>query len=161
MYGTNIQPSVTFEVGKETFSGADRCESRKNDPAWGNHSYSLSTPSFRALHYSICWATLFCVFSYITLCSVLHVWCCGYIISVWTGTAAASRQTQIRLPPFSTWDTHTCTHRSDLGSVSSTVVPYVAVSLNTGELASYQRKMSSFRTADTCSSFTKQIVVLL
>ncbi len=39
--------------------------------------------------------------------------------------------------------------------------PYVAVSLNTGELASYQRKMASFRTAYTCSSFTKQIVVLL
>lgn len=50
---------------------------------------------------------IFCVFGYITLCSELHVWCCGCIILVWTGTATALRQTQIRLPPFSTWDTHT------------------------------------------------------
>lgn len=137
-------------------------EQKKLPAALGNNSFWMTAPSVQALHYSI-WIELhYFMFGYITLCSELHVWCCGCIISVWTGTAAALWQTQIRLPPFSTWDTHTHTHRrADLGSVSSTMVPSVAFSLNTGELASYQRKMASFRTADTCSSFTKQIVVLL
>lgn len=53
---------------------------------------------------SMCWVALLCSVTLLTVCPVTVLYVCT--VSVGIGTAA-SRQTQIRLPPFSTWDMHT------------------------------------------------------
>lgn len=129
----------------------------------------MRKPFLFTVHPLISSSALLHLLSYIILCVQLHyslfsapcvmLWL--HNISLNWDSSSITADPNTASPFQHLGHTHTHTQRSDLGSVSSTTVPYVAVSLNTGELASYQRKMSSFRTADTCSSFTKQIVVLL